>query len=221
MEIATIDEQLRIEGFQKITRLEIGLRRLLERELKGKLGERWWKALPQDVKEKVREASLDYVDFPDLKKCISSKWSELACFHDKYRKDHVVFHLEELEPIRNDLAHSRNITSRELALVNAAYSFFEPLLSVVLPQSRRRDHPGATLLRVHQTIERDALIARADLEAVRKLDESVAASSAYEALATYNGVRRQRRNTRAERERSRAIALDALVPLLSSVTVTA
>jgi Swt1-like HEPN len=222
MRFANAEEQLRLEGFQQITRLEIGLRRLLERELEKELGARWWKTLPQDVKVKVVEGSLDHVDFPDLKKCINSKWRELRCFHDSVRREHVVLHLEELEPIRNDLAHSRNITSREIALINAAYRFFEPLLRPILPQKRSgSEHPAVTLIRIRRAIERDAPVARSDVRAIATLAvENLDRSGLVESLEAYNRVRRQARHTRPERVRSRSQALETLDPFLGAVSLS-
>src|SRR4051812_12318368 len=102
-------EARRVEAFLRLTRLERGLRAMLNARLPEIDGPKWWKALPPDIREGAREPDLAFVDFPDLKKIIGSKWNHLGSVVDRYSKEQVIVHLEELEGIRNDIAHSRDV----------------------------------------------------------------------------------------------------------------
>jgi hypothetical protein len=110
-----------------MTRLERGLRLMLTRELGRVDGPRWERALPNDVKEKIDKRGLAYSDFPDLKKILASSWRKLELPPGAPTKQLATAHLEGLEPVRNDLAHSRDIPPGALSQVQAAYHILFPL----------------------------------------------------------------------------------------------
>src|SRR5688572_3149411 len=122
-------DKLRVDGFVRVTRIERGLRRLLEAELPVRVGARWVRSLPPDVGEKIVDGCLDFLDFGDLKKCIAAKWSYLDCLHGVIaRRESLLVRLQELEPIRNNIAHSRDVTVGDLFLVAATYYMLEPVI---------------------------------------------------------------------------------------------
>src|SRR5690349_7061724 len=135
-------ERPRCDAFVRLTRIEVGLRRALEAMLPVAVGRRWVKALPPDIQLNVVDSSLDGLYFPDLKKIVANKWSQLTEFHDLGDRQRLIVHLEELEPIRNDIAHSRAITVGQLALVDATYQLLDPILAPYRPRVGDEHPPG-------------------------------------------------------------------------------
>ena len=133
------DEQRRLDAFLQLTRIERGLRRMLETTLSTTDGPGWIRALPNDIRQKVEGPGIDYADFPDLKKIIASSWRKLGDIPRGVAKQQAIVHLEGLEEIRNDLAHSRDISSGALKVVEAAYFVLTPLHC-------REDRPDAQSL---------------------------------------------------------------------------
>jgi hypothetical protein len=133
------------------------LRGLLETAQPEIEGPRWWRTLPPDIRENAEKPELAYTNFPDLKKILSSRWSRIESYVGHLRKQQVVVHLEELEAIRNDIAHSRAISPRSLALVQGTYYLLEDLITPYLsePDQAVADaDPSCALLAIQGCIHR-------------------------------------------------------------------
>jgi hypothetical protein len=102
-------------------------------------GPQWHRAqLPQDVAEKfalavvmerrlpwlqlVHHHPIYYVDFPDLKKIIERKDNWTAVFCKLFGANKILFTgiINELEPLRNSIAHSRRISDASLDIIETA-----------------------------------------------------------------------------------------------------
>jgi hypothetical protein len=181
------DEQRRVDAFLQLTRVERALRTFLKGRLLKADGPRWVKALPPDVAEKAHSGGLEYTDFPDLKKIIGSAWRKLGAGDSGVSKTQITSHLEGLEPIRNDLAHSREISEEGLVLIQAAYFVTQKLTSeqepAGLPQT---DHPGVAIHRVRGAVGHCSSVDAADLAAIRGKESM---REACEALEAYERVR--------------------------------
>jgi len=182
------DEQRRVDAFLRLTRLERGLRSFIESELTRADGHAWKKALPSDVKEKVDPTGLEYADFSDLKKIIGSAWRKFDLPTGQVGKQQVLIHLEGLESVRNDIAHSRNVTEDGLALIRAAYFTCRALVAPAdapdsLPPT---DYPLVALERIGSAIDHCSAIDNADL-GILKGDWRCQA--AYSSICAYARVR--------------------------------
>jgi hypothetical protein len=223
------EEELRVECFLYLTRLEMGLRRFLEAALQRAHGRRWWKALPQDVRAKVADGNLDYLDFPDLKKCIGAKWRELQeldVLQHLSKKDQVLVHLEELEPIRNDVAHSRSVTPAQLLLVSATYALLEPVIQEFLtsadPKSSPPAHPAIVTIGLQRALDKSHPIPDELLAALGTLvTERPELSHAKDAVEAYDRIRRRPGRRPALLAQARGDALATLAPLLHSEVISA
>jgi len=120
------------EPYQILQKLETKLRECIQTQLET-LSKNWWKErVPNDVREKAElrktkneqqwpwHTSKDlspifYVDFTDYVKIITRKdnWEQVfkTIFKDK---EAISVKLRELEPIRNAIAHFRELSPREL-----------------------------------------------------------------------------------------------------------
>lgn len=116
--------------------LESNLRECVEKEL-SKLDIDWWKTrVPGDVRENCEKrvndrkrpypwielldaSPLHFADFPDYQKiiCRSDNWRD--SFETIFvTKETIHSKLQELEPIRNDIAHSRSISTESANLLS-------------------------------------------------------------------------------------------------------
>lgn len=182
------DEQRRLDAYLSLSRLERGLRRFLEQELSRLHGERWVRALPNDVKAKVEAADLEHIDFPDLKKTLGANWRHLQ-IQDAPEKRHALSHLEGLEPIRNDIAHSRNISEGALSVVQAAIHILTPLFEPTARGERSlpaTNHPRLALVRLRAAMAADVSVSMCD---VATLEQESAYRPAAEAIQAYVRVR--------------------------------
>lgn len=184
----TAEEQRRVDGFLQLSRIERGLRAFIEKRLQGSDGARWPNALPPDVREKVNEGGLEFTDFPDLKKILGSNWKKFDQPTVGFKKHQVINHLEGLESIRNDIAHSRAISEGALALVQAAYYVLSPLIEeahapIELPSTQ---HPEVALNRVRGAINQSLSVGRSDLSL---LEQDEAYSHVCRAISGYERVR--------------------------------
>jgi hypothetical protein len=125
--------------YSRLFEVEVALRELII-DAFATLGQQSWRQrLPGDTYQKFKQAQdyrlttgwsdciphhpIYYLDFPDLRKVIerADNWSEL--FQSMFRrKDIVAATLSELEPIRNDIAHNRQGSARQLEIVIGAQS---------------------------------------------------------------------------------------------------
>lgn len=119
-------------GYETLKKLEQTLRDHVQQRLSS-LTDHWWKQrVPPDVRENAerrKKASdnpwpwdegrdldlIHYVDFPDYAKMIEKRdnWKE-AFSEDFQDKSWITTKLRELEPIRNDIAHMRDLSDRQL-----------------------------------------------------------------------------------------------------------
>lgn len=184
------EEQRRIDAFLRLTRLERGLRDFIERELRRADGRAWKKALPSDVREKVDPAGMEFANFPDLKKIIGSAWKKFDLPAARVEKQQVLVHLEGLESVRNDIAHSRNVTEDGLALIRAAYHICRVLIS---PTDARdafppTNYPLVALERVEAAVGHSLEIDEIDL---RTLRDEQRCQAAYSSACAYARVRKR------------------------------
>ncbi len=120
-----------IDAQSELKTLETTLRRFIKREL-SEVSIDWWQRVPTNIKnnaerKKSRSETMwpwylpsstnatDYLDFSDYKKIIlePANWQQVFCrFFGN--QNFVDVRLGELEPIRNDIAHSR--TPSDLAI---------------------------------------------------------------------------------------------------------
>lgn len=118
--------------------LEVGLREFIIEVLSSKAGPRWWKErLPRDVLEQYRRGveyerqakwtslvphhPLYYIDFPALRQVIEGRDNWRDAFKETFaRKSVVTATLEELEPVRNKVAHNRKATASDVELAKTA-----------------------------------------------------------------------------------------------------
>lgn len=119
------------EPYQILKELETKLRLFIEESLKN-INKNWWKErVPGDVQESAKQlqeknecpwpwikkeekSPIFYIDFPDYLKIIIRKdnWNEV--FQKTFKDANAIAQrLRELQPIRNNIAHSRSITSQE------------------------------------------------------------------------------------------------------------
>ena len=116
--------------YETLQRLENALREFISKEL-SKITPDWWiQRVPPDVREHAEDRKtksenlwpwhhekdlppIYYVDFPDYIRIITRKDNWKDVFDPIFRdKDAVSTRLKELEPIRNDIAHSREISTQ-------------------------------------------------------------------------------------------------------------
>ena len=120
--------------------IEVGLRELILETLEAKCGPFWYKErLPGEILQAYREARdyerrtkwlqlvphhpIYYLDFPHLRIVIerSNNWEDV--FRELFdRRDVFVATLNELEPIRNRVAHNRKVSTPDLRVAEAAYA---------------------------------------------------------------------------------------------------
>ena len=165
MTAITEEEQRRLDAFLQLTRLERGLRRTLESNLSECDGDRWLCALPPDIREKCDPRGLDYADFPDLKKILGSSWRKLDPITSPLNKLQILSHLEGLEGIRNDLAHSRSVSEGSLAMIAAAYYVVSPLIAAgsLADSMPPTAHPRIALTRIATAIRHSSSVSPDDL----------------------------------------------------------
>jgi len=122
--------KIQAEYYQVLKNLEQELRKLIQTKL-SKISKHWWNQnVPDDVQENAErrkkqnerpwswlmrgEYLVDYIDFTDYAKIITRRdnWNQVfkEIFHNK---EELSAKLKELEPIRNAIMHSRNLTAKQ------------------------------------------------------------------------------------------------------------
>ena len=122
--LVNYEAELMKGAYEKLYTLENSLRRFLEKELYDEYGDDWWeKGVSQGVQREARELKekeqgtepdINYTLFPHLRLIIikDDNWNNR--FEAKFvTQGTFISRLEELEPIRNKIAHSRMLTDRE------------------------------------------------------------------------------------------------------------
>lgn len=105
-----------------LNELETVLRKCIKTNLE-RVSTNWWRErVPPDVRERAEERRendglkrdiVEYIDFADYVKIImkGDNWRE--CFQKIFKSVNIDTKLKELEPIRNSIAHNRNITEEQ------------------------------------------------------------------------------------------------------------
>lgn len=125
-----IREKERKMPYDTLLRLENALREFISKEL-SKITPDWWiQRVPSDVCQRAEDRKarsenlwpwhqekdlplIYYVDFPDYIRIIIRKDNWKETFSSKFKdKEAVSAKLRELEPIRNDIAHSRDVSAQ-------------------------------------------------------------------------------------------------------------
>jgi hypothetical protein len=122
-----------------LDRLENGLRKLISDRL-VKLTSRWWKQrIPNEIRLRAEERKkereqdypgmaqqnrplYDYLDFTDYGQIITMKLNWNEAFREVFKKPElVIVKLGEISPLRNDIAHNRDLPQpdKELFISNA------------------------------------------------------------------------------------------------------
>ncbi len=121
------------EPYQKMKRLETELRRFIQEKLQAASQNWWLERVPDDVRRRAEERKarnegqypwenqveahpIHYIDFTDYVKIILRRdnWEQLFSAVFKER-DIISARLRDLEPIRNSIAHFRNLRSEQAA----------------------------------------------------------------------------------------------------------
>jgi Swt1-like HEPN len=210
------DEQRRVDAFIQLSRLERGLREFIEVELSRVEGPEWARTVPQDVKEKVQAGGLEATDFPDLRKVLGSAWRKLGDAVSGLEKRQVLVHLEGLEPIRNDIAHSRNVSPGGLAMVQAAYYVLGPILDLhsAAGELPRTPYPRLTLDRVRGALTHSAGVDPSDLES---LGDIAGHREMRRAVGDYERVRNRPGKSQALLNEARSTALETVDVLSETI----
>ncbi|PIN82284.1 MAG: hypothetical protein COV65_07230, partial [Nitrosopumilales archaeon CG11_big_fil_rev_8_21_14_0_20_33_24] len=120
-------------GYNTLYRLENHLRKFIERKLRERYGATWWtdgvlqtlraKADSRKEDEHINawevsktSSDLEYLEFPDLGKIIVNQWSIFeSIFSDQQA---TTTKLNELEKIRNAIAHTRTLSGDSFTRLN-------------------------------------------------------------------------------------------------------
>jgi len=119
------EAELMKKAYENLYTLENALRRFLEKELYAEYGDDWWEeGASQKVREEAArvkanengvEPDINYTLFPDLRLIIIRENNWKNRFETKFvTQGTFIARLEELEPIRNKIAHSRMLNDREI-----------------------------------------------------------------------------------------------------------
>lgn len=116
---------------EQLAALERGLRRLIEKRLSALTPDWWVSRTPSEVRREAERrqsrnesswpwltpnpaSPMDYVDFSDYRKIIEREDNWTETFRDVLlHREIVLGKLLELEPIRNSLAHNRELSEKE------------------------------------------------------------------------------------------------------------
>jgi len=136
LERPSILEQMKVvmtSSYAILFMLESQLREFLKNTLIGEYGDNWWKnGVTKGVRDDVsklklqynnNENDINYTLFPHLRKIImkDNNWKKLyePIFKTQRR---IIARLEELEPIRNKIAHSRLLNNEEIMKLEIFYN---------------------------------------------------------------------------------------------------
>ena len=117
--------QSTVNAYRSLFIVENHLRKFIETKLTEHYGADWWeKGISGGLRDKAderksdeqqygwqvsdTESNLEYLSFPDLSKIIVSRWSVFRPVFEKQSK--IELRLNELEVIRNAIAHTRTLT---------------------------------------------------------------------------------------------------------------
>ena len=140
-----------IDGYKRLHTLENEIRIFILKKLISKHGHVWWEdAVPKIVRqkgwntpEKLKQKELNtkifdsenilpliyYTNFGDLKKIIEDENNWDTVFKQVFENQGVVFKLEELDKIRNKIAHNRYLTDENKGLLQHYYSQLHRFIS--------------------------------------------------------------------------------------------
>lgn len=124
--------------------LENSLRQVITRVLKASAGKDWWaRCAPKEVKRRVEERrgredrqpwhgkrgahEITYSDFGDLKRIIESNWKKFDALFPSV--SWIGQRLDDLEPLRNVVAHSNALGKRDLNRMELYFHDYIALLN--------------------------------------------------------------------------------------------
>ncbi len=127
------------EPYKILKKLETKLREYIKTKLKM-VSENWWEErIPSKIRKKAEQRKekdekqypwhkgedlhpIHYVDFTDYVKIITDKENWEQVFKEKFKDEKVIsVKLSELEPIRNAIAHSREVSKKDLVKLQVYY----------------------------------------------------------------------------------------------------
>ena len=142
-----------------VDEVEVGLRRVLDRALRSRFGEDYWKsAIPGDLQGKIKERiternrskivtriddpfiKLQYADIMDLHKIIDKNWN---LFEERFEsRESLKSHFLALKNYRNPLGHARDVDVIEQKQGEAAIIWFRRTLAVPVAETLAPDGDG-------------------------------------------------------------------------------
>ncbi len=132
-------------AYSKLYLLENYIRDFLENKLYEKYKDDWWsKGVPNNIKPKAEKNKnkdkrdknyIYYLDFGDLRKIIQYKENWSSIFSEIFKtQTGIIGRLEELEPIRHSIAHTRMLNNGELLKIEL---FFKEIPEMIgIPQKQ-------------------------------------------------------------------------------------
>lgn len=116
-------------AYSLLFKLENNLRMFIEITLRAEFGDAWWeKGVPNKIRAKAERnkrnengdfGNIHYTDFEDLKLIPNKKW---YLFKETFKtQSGIISRLNELEPIRNKIAHSRLLKNPEIKSLELFY----------------------------------------------------------------------------------------------------
>jgi hypothetical protein len=112
-------------AYSMLYQLENSLRIFVEKKLRDSFGNSWWErgVSQREIREGAERKKavepesnlslINYTEFDDLRRIITNNWE---IFRDTFQtQTGIVSRLEELEPMRNKIAHSRLLSNEDLA----------------------------------------------------------------------------------------------------------
>lgn len=126
-EPSVLDNEIRVmsNAYSMLYNLENSLRMFVEKKLREEFGDQWWESgvTQRDIRQGAGERKavepdsnlslINYTEFRDLRRIINNNWE---IFRDTFQSQSgIVSRIEELESIRNTIAHTRLLSNDDLA----------------------------------------------------------------------------------------------------------
>lgn len=126
-EPSALDNEIRVmsNAYAMLYNLENSLRIFVEKKLRDRFRDQWWErgVTQKDIRQQAEERKIpepdsnlsliNYTEFRDLRRIVNKNWE---IFRDTFqRQSGIVSRIEELESIRNTIAHTRLLSNDDLA----------------------------------------------------------------------------------------------------------
>lgn len=145
--ITDLEQQVQDEPDAAIKHLEKSLRSFIDTKLTDALGAEWWSSVPQDIRNAVEQKTgyrhkrhpgesklpmtsfqlLTYCDIMDYQKIIQMQWSTFEYYFGS--KSEIEKHFGDLKEFRNELAHSRDMTTVIRKRGEASFEWLAKIIS--------------------------------------------------------------------------------------------